>query len=99
MNFVAITLESLHAWRDKMLEIACRRGAAAGLVIGSIARGDSTPSSDIDSLVEFEPGRSLFDEVHLIDELGAVLGTRVDVVARGRLLERDQHIVAEAVPL
>jgi len=99
MNFVAITLESLHAWRDKMLEIACRRGAAAGLVIGSIARGDSTPSSDIDSLVEFEPGRSLFDQVHLIDELCAVLGTRVDVVAGGGLLERDQHIVAEAVPL
>ena len=99
MNFVAITLESLHARRDKMLEIARRRAATAGLVIGSIARGDSTPSSDIDFLVEFEPGRSLFDQVHLIDELGAVLGTRVDVVAGGGLLERDQHIVAEAVPL
>jgi predicted nucleotidyltransferase len=42
---------------------------------------------------------SLFDQVHLIDELGDVLGTRVDVVARGGLLERDRHIVAEAVPL
>jgi predicted nucleotidyltransferase len=99
MNFVAITLEALHARRDELLEIARRRGATAVWVIGSVARGDSTPSSDIDFLVEFEPGRSLFDQVHLIDELGAVLGTRVDVVARGGLLERDQHIVAEAVPL
>jgi predicted nucleotidyltransferase len=53
----------------------------------------------VDFLVEFEPGRSLLDQVHLINELGAVLGTRVDVVARGGLLDRDQHIITEAIPL
>jgi predicted nucleotidyltransferase len=56
MNFVTITLESLHARRDELLEIARRRGATAVWVIGSIARGDPTLSSDIDFLVAFEPG-------------------------------------------
>ena len=37
--------------------------------------------------------RSLLDQVHLIDEFGALLGTR------GGLLERDQHILAEPIPL
>lgn len=96
---MVITLDALRARRDELLAVARRHGATAVWVIGSVARGDAGPSSDIDFLVEFEPGRSLFDQVHLIDELGAVLGIRVDVVARGGLLERDQHIVAEAVPL
>jgi predicted nucleotidyltransferase len=53
----------------------------------------------VDFLIEFEPERSLFDQVHLIDELSTVLGTRVDVIARGGLLDRDQRILGEAVPL
>jgi predicted nucleotidyltransferase len=62
-------------------------------------RGDATPDSDVDFLVEFEPGRSLLDQAHLIDELAALLGTRIEVVAKGGLLERDHHILVEAVPL
>jgi uncharacterized protein len=96
---VTITLDALRERRDELLEVARRRGAHTVWVFGSVARGDAAPSSDVDFLVEFEPGRSLLDQVHLIDELGALLGTRVDVVARGGLLERDHHIVAEAVPL
>jgi hypothetical protein len=65
------------------LEVARRHGATAVWVFGSVARGDATPPSDVDFLVEFEPGRSLLDQVHLIDEFSAILGTRVDVVARG----------------
>jgi Predicted nucleotidyltransferases len=96
---VIITLKTLSERRDELLEIARRRGAKAVWVFGSVARGDNNPSSDVDFLVEFESGRSLLDQVHLIDELGAVLGTRVDVIARGGLLDRDQHIITEAIPL
>jgi predicted nucleotidyltransferase len=64
-----------------------------------VARGDATAASDVDLLVEFEPGRSLLDQVHLIADLEALLGRRVDVVAEGGLLDRDGHILAEAVPL
>lgn len=68
-------------------------------VFGSVARGDERSDSDIDFLVEFEAGSSLFDLLHISDELGALLGTRVDVVSAGGLKERDRHIRREAVPL
>jgi uncharacterized protein len=98
-NGFVMTLETLRERRAEVLEIARRRGAKAVWVFGSVARGEATPASDIDFLVEFEPGRSLLDQVHLIDELGSLLGTPVEVVAKGGLLERDHHILAEAVPL
>jgi uncharacterized protein len=98
-NGFVMTLETLRERRAEVLEVARRRGAKAVWVFGSVARGEATPASDIDFLVEFEPGRSLLDQVHLIDELGSLLGTPVEVVAKGGLLERDHHILAEAVPL
>ena len=94
-----MTLEAVQERRAEVLEIARRRGVRAVWVFGSVARGEATAGSDVDFLVEFEPGRSLLDQVHLIDELGSLLGARVDVVARGGLLDRDHHILAEAVPL
>jgi len=96
---MVVTLQTLQERRAEVLETARRRGVRAVWVFGSVVRGEATPDSDIDFLVEFEPGRSLLDQVHLIDELETLLGTRVDVVAKGGLLERDRHILAEAVPL
>jgi predicted nucleotidyltransferase len=43
-------------------------------IFGSVARGDEHDASDIDFLVEFEPGSSLFDLLHLQDELRDILG-------------------------
>ena len=94
-----VALETLRERRDELLEVAQRRGGKAVWVFGSVARGEATPASDIDFLVEFEPGRSLLDQVHLMDELGFLLGARVDVIAKGGLLERDGDILAEAVRL
>jgi uncharacterized protein len=68
-------------------------------VFGSVARGDESPTSDIDFLVEFEPGSSLFDLLHLAEELESLLGVPVDVVSAGGLKDRDDHIRREAVPL
>ncbi|HLG01610.1 MAG TPA: nucleotidyltransferase family protein [Acidimicrobiia bacterium] len=68
-------------------------------VFGSVARGDESPTSDIDLLVEFEPESSLFDLLHLQQDLEALLGHRVDVVSRGGLLERDRDILDEAIEL
>lgn len=93
------SMEDLRRSREAILAAARRRGARSVRVFGSVARGDATPGSDVDLLVTFAPGRSLFDQVHLISDLEALLGTRVDVVAEGGLLDRDAHILAEAVPL
>ena len=68
-------------------------------VFGSVARGDETAASDIDFLVDFEPGSSLFDLMHISEELEQLLGVPVDVVSAGGLKDRDEHIRREAVPL
>ncbi len=62
-----------------------------------MARGDEHPDSDVDFLVEFAPGSSLFDLVRLQEELCALLGLHVDVVSLGGLLPVDDDIRSEAI--
>lgn len=54
--------------RDEILKIATRHGARTVRVFGSVARGEETPASDLDLLVEFEPGRSLLDHIALAQD-------------------------------
>jgi predicted nucleotidyltransferase len=69
-------------------------------VFGSVARGEAASTSDVDFLVEMEPGRSLLDLVALWQALGDMLGGEVDVLSEGGLSPhlRDR-ILSEAVPL
>lgn len=71
--------------RDVVLPILKPYGLKRLAVFGSYARGDETPDSDIDLLVEFEdpPRRklSLLDWVGLELEMGALLGRKVDMVS------------------
>ena len=57
----AATLADLRARRSEILEVARRRGAGDVRVFGSVARGTAAADSDVDLLVSFAPGRSLFD--------------------------------------
>lgn len=69
-------------------------------MFGSTARGESGESSDIDLLVEMEPGRGLLDLVGLWQDLEDLLGTRVDVLSDGGVSPHlRERIDAEAVPL
>ncbi|MDX1983561.1 MAG: nucleotidyltransferase family protein [Bryobacteraceae bacterium] len=95
------TLEALRLEkRDQIIEIAARHGDRNLRVFGSVARGESHEGSDLDLPIEWEPGRSLFDQVHLVEDLQALLGVRVDV-ATERSLHRllKNRILREAVPL
>jgi predicted nucleotidyltransferase len=74
--------------RDQILKIAARRGAKRIGLFGSAARGDSGPGSDVDFLVEFEPGRSLLDQGGLLMDLQELLGCKVDVVSERALRPR-----------
>lgn len=94
-----MTLEELRRRRAAVLAVAARRGAGDVRVFGSVARGEAGEASDVDVLVRFESGRSLFDQVHLRDELTQLLGVPVDVVAEGGLLDRDGHILDEAAAI
>ena len=64
-----------------------------------MARGEAGATSDLDFLVDFEPGSSLFDLMGISDELEALLGCPVDVVSRADLKDRDRHILDEAIPV
>jgi hypothetical protein len=80
--------------------LAERRGARNIRVFGSVARGEAGPESDLDLLVEMEPGRSLLDHIALIQDLEEVLGCRVDVVTEAGLRERIRpRVLREARPL
>jgi uncharacterized protein len=94
-------LEELRARREEILAIAKRNGASNLRVFGSVARGDAKPSSDLDLLLNLEPGRSLLDMAGLVADLEDLLGCAVDVtreaaIRRAALRER---ILAEAAPL
>jgi uncharacterized protein len=65
-----------------------RFGVVRAGVFGSVVRGEARPESDLDLLVEFEQGRTLFDLVELRDELSRVLGRRADVLTYGSLHPR-----------
>jgi predicted nucleotidyltransferase len=69
-------------------------------VFGSAARGEDREDSDVDFLVELDPGRSLLDMGGLLMDLQELLGRRVDVVEPDALhwYVRDR-ILKEAVPL
>jgi len=94
------TLERLRAQREAIFSIAARRGASNIRVVGSVARGVATESSDIDLVVDFEPGRSLFDHGGLIADLEELLGCKVEVMSAHGIRERLRaRMVKEAVAL
>ena len=86
--------------REQILRITAKHGARNVRVFGSVARGDAGPKSDLDLLVEMEPGRSLLDLARLINELQDLLGCKVDLVEQEGLhwYIRDR-VMSEAVPL
>ncbi|MBI4259587.1 MAG: XRE family transcriptional regulator [Actinobacteria bacterium] len=90
----------IHERRDEILREAARHHAANVRVFGSVARGEETERSDVDILLDLEPGRSLLDLVRLRRALSRLLGVNVDVVTTGGLRESDRAtILRDAVPI
>ena len=92
--------ERIRSRREEVLRVAALHGARNLRVFGSVARGEAGPGSDLDLLVDLEPGRSLFDLGGLLMDLQELLGCRVDVVTESGLRERiRERVLREAVPL
>lgn len=71
----------------------CRKWRIRELsLFGSVLRDDFRPTSDVDVLVTFAPEAewSLLDHIRMEEELGALLGVKVDLVTR-RAVERSPN--------
>ena len=99
--------EADHPRTQADLAALCRRHRIRRLALfGSVLREDFTPASDVDVLVEFEPGTrlSLFGMARVENDLSDLLGRKVDLhepqsllpALRDRILGavREVHVAA-----
>lgn len=74
--------------RLRQAEPALRaRGIRRAAVFGSVARGDERPDSDIDIMIEFEPGAegTIYQYMNLKEFVAGLFEGRVDVIDRNAL--------------
>jgi predicted nucleotidyltransferase len=89
--------ELVNQQRADILRLAARRGARNVRIFGSVARGSANEDSDVDFLVDLEPGRSLLDLGGLMMDLHKLLGRPVDVMTEAGLRERiREEVLKEA---
>ncbi|MBU2693997.1 hypothetical protein CCO04_02785 [Pimelobacter sp. 30-1] len=84
--------------RASIRAIVAAHHATAPRLVGSVARGEDQPGSDVDLLVDFTDEASLLDEVGLRLALTDLLQVPVDVIAADGLREPlRSRLLAEAV--
>jgi uncharacterized protein len=90
----------LRQQRKRVLAVAKRNKASNVRVFGSVARGEDTPDSDVDILVDLAPGVGLVALSRLTREISQILGVPVDVVPADSLRPRVRvETDREAIPL
>jgi uncharacterized protein len=92
--------ELLQVKKEDILQTAAKYGAYNVRIFGSVARKEADVDSDVDFLVDLQPGRSLFDLGGLLMELQEILGRNVDIVTEKGLRQRlRERVLKEAVIL
>ena len=88
------------AERDAIRRIAREHGVTQVRVFGSFARGDATPESDLDLLIDVGGATTPWFPGGLVADLEALLGRRVDVAEPDALNDDLRaRVLEEAVPL
>ncbi|WP_334173640.1 nucleotidyltransferase family protein [Sinomonas sp.] len=91
---------AFEAKRAAVREASLRHRAGNARVFGSVLHGTDRDGSDLDLLVDAQPGATLFDLGALQDELEELLGVHVDVLTPGDLPPRFRaRVLAEARPV
>jgi predicted nucleotidyltransferase/predicted XRE-type DNA-binding protein len=80
--------------RDEVVALAHAHKASNVRVFGTVVRGEDDDASDIDLLVDLDPGADLFDLAALDIELERLLGRPVDIVP-SRMLK--PHVAPSAL--
>lgn len=98
-----MTLPRLRARRREILKIAAAHGASNVRVFGSVARGDTNSSSDVDLLVDIMSDARGFAYFGLLEDLRRALADtlecEVDVVDSAGLHRLRDRVLREAVAL
>jgi uncharacterized protein len=86
--------------RGQMMMLLREHRARNPRVFGSVVRSEATKRSDLDLLVDFDDGASLFDQIGLIQDLERLFRRKVDVTTPEGLhwLVRPQ-VIFEAAPI
>jgi uncharacterized protein len=71
--------------RADIVRIAKANGATRVRIFGSFARGMARADSDLDLIVDLEPGRHLLDLVAIKQDLEDLLGRQVHVVTEAAI--------------
>ncbi len=61
-ELIRVSLDELHAKKDKILALSGQYGARRIRVFDSVSRGEERPDSDIDFLVDFPQGYDFFQQ-------------------------------------
>jgi predicted nucleotidyltransferase len=72
-------LDLLRKYAPQLNLIAKKHGISKLYVFGSVARGESTPKSGVDFLVEMMPNAPLFGAAGFSYEAEKILQTKVDI--------------------
>ncbi len=94
-------LDTLRERRSQILDIAAKHGAFNVRVFGSVVRGEETPESDIDFLIDYDRSKiTPWFPGGLLMDLQDLLGRKVDVLTeRGVSPLIREQVLAEATPL
>ena len=79
--------------KEKLRDFCRRWKITEFSLFGSVVRDDFGPESDVDVMVRFieDAPWSLFDMVHMEDELVGIFGREVDLLTR-RSIERSRNL-------
>lgn len=90
----------IQAKREDILSVAAKHGAHNIRLFGSTARGEDTPESDVDILVDTDATTSSWFPAGLILDLQQILGRRVEIVTeKGLNPYLRESVLTEAIPL
>ena len=92
--------KALHLHRDEVRRLVEQRRARNPRVFGSVLHGRDSEDSDLDILVDPQPGATLFDLGGLQVALEDLLGIRVDLLTPGDLPQGlREKVLREALPV
>jgi predicted nucleotidyltransferase len=90
----------LEGIKTKVLPVLKQAGIQKAALFGSYVRGEETKESDIDILVEYPRGLTLFDVANIKFQLEDALGKPVDLVGYNTIkLGLRHYILSEALPI